>query len=220
MVNSPPKWDGIDRIEELARCFTEVPSDSRGLSLYRKLQLFLSRAILRWGSGLQCPVLTLISARQNIGKSTFIRWLGDAWAANKYYTPFSASPIDPTSKDSRLATSKVLLHELSELGGLSKRDAQDVKSFLTAETFEDRKPYGHCSQEYIPLTVFVASANQDDGIFSDVENRRFLVVNLLKIDREYQKIDRKQLLAQAKAIRNQDNRFLLAHCKKEFISLL
>lgn len=202
VIQSLPKWDGKDRIAELAKCFIvdEKCEVQENFSMYRKLEYFLMRAIKKWQFGTQCPVLTLASDDQQIGKSTFAAWFGHSWDGNPYYNCHTDTPVDPSNKDSRLNSTRVMVQELGELGTLSRRDTNDVKNFLTLQEIFERPPYGHIPRAYKPMAVFIATANLEDGMFNDVENRRFLVLYLKSISLEYRNIDRKQLLAQALAL--------------------
>ena len=144
----------------------------------------------------QNPMLVL-SGAQNMGKSTLAAWLC------ALPDMFIESSINPDSNDHLRYLVTKWIWEVSELGATTRRsDREALKAFLTRQEATFRKPYDHHPTIKPALASFIGTVNPMNSGFLDdpTGSRRFLVVDLAKIDHGYAKtVDRDQLWAQVMA---------------------
>lgn len=180
-------WDGAPHIQTLADHFV----DREGIfALW--LRKWLIGAIARvFRAGTQNAMLVL-DGPQNIGKSTFTRWLCPL--ADMYVE----SPISPDNKDDSIKLISHWVWEVTELGStVRKSDIEALKGFLTTERVTVRKPYGHYPIHKPALASFIGTINNSGGFLNDpTGSRRFNVCTLTGIDWNYQKMDIHQVWAE------------------------
>lgn len=185
-------WDGVSRIQQLAQYFVlKNPKEYGGLFPVM-LRKWLIGAIARVIDGDQNPMLVL-EGDQNIGKSTFAKWL---CPEPKYYRE---SSIDPDSKDHRIATSEIWIWEVSELGSTTKKaDREALKSFLTTEIFNERAAYGKYNQPYRAIASYIGTVNDESGFLNDpTGNRRFWTIGVKNINFGYTSLSISDIWAEA-----------------------
>lgn len=185
-------WDGVSRIQQLAQYFVlKNPKEYGGLFPVM-LRKWLIGAIARVMDGDQNPMLVL-EGDQNIGKSTFAKWL---CPEPKYYRE---SSIDPDSKDHRIATSEIWIWEVSELGSTTKKaDREALKSFLTTEIFNERAAYGKYNQPYRAIASYIGTVNDESGFLNDpTGNRRFWTIGVKNINFGYTSLSVNDVWAEA-----------------------
>lgn len=185
-------WDGVSRIQQLAQYFVlKNPKEYSGLFPVM-LRKWLIGAIARVMDGDQNPMLVL-EGGQNIGKSTFAKWL---CPEEKYYRE---SSIDPDSKDHRIATSEIWVWEVGELGSTTKKaDREALKSFLTTEIFTERAAYGKYNQPYRAIASYIGTVNDESGFLNDpTGNRRFWTIGIESINYQYTSLSVNDIWAEA-----------------------
>jgi hypothetical protein len=197
LLEELPGWDGQDRIALLARHLKHsMPRLANGAD---PVEVFLKKwlvgAVSRALNSSQNIVLILVGA-QGIGKSSFVQWL----APNPEL--FSSAPLDPDSRESVVLAGKVLVHELAELGSVTRRkDVDSLKRFLSADATSVRLPYARTDTIIRHRSSYVATANQAADLLRDsTGNRRFVALQINDIDWGYTVIDKLQLWAQAVAL--------------------
>lgn len=192
------KWDGQDRITELA---LKLKSDT-GIIEYKDGRRIPVHAVylVRWMIGvvakaldaLQNPMLTL-DGPQGIGKSLLAAWLcpSPEW--------FVEGPINPQDKDCDVRLMTKLIWEVSELDATTRKaDVAALKAFITKGRVTVRKAYGRHDITKDALASFIGTLNATStGFLADeTGSRRFLICRLTHIDWSYRNIDRDQLWAQ------------------------
>lgn len=85
-------------------------------------------------------------------------------------------------KDTVLKLRGKILVEFSDLSGLTSRDVEDVKAFLSTNYDEIRKPYGRQTERFYRTYGFAGSTNKDVWLVDETGNRRFLPVSTDLID--------------------------------------
>ncbi len=192
------KWDGQDRLLELAR---KIKSDS-GCVEYADGRVTPIHAVYigRWMIGviakcldhIQNPMLTFDGA-QGLGKSLLAAYL----CPNLEW--FVEGPINPQDKDCDVRLMTKLIWEVSELDATTRRaDVSALKSFLTKGQVTVRKAYGRNDITKSAMCSFIGTINNTSSGFlaDETGSRRFLIVRLTSIDWTYRQIDREQLWAQ------------------------
>jgi predicted P-loop ATPase len=215
------QWDsdGPSAIDKLAGHFTAT--DQAVFNSW--LRKWLVGAVARWYGGEPMPVLVL-DGPQDAGKSWFVRWLASAFKIPGIETPYRETIPDPEHKDSRIALATTPLWELGEIDQFtSKKAATAIKNFLTLRTVSDRRPYSRYDTVKVALSTFIGTFNDNGGYLTDsTGNRRFLTVEIEKIDWAYSdmpaslvwaeavhlyrtEFDKWQFTAQDKSIRDHRN---------------
>lgn len=181
-------WDGQPHIETLANYFIDK-DNIFGLWLRRWMIGAVARV---FRPGAQNAMLVL-DGPQNIGKSTFVRWLCPI------PTTHVESPISPDNKDDYIKLITKWIWEVTELGStVRKADIEALKGFLTTEHVTVRPPYGHYPMHKPALANFIGTINNSGGFLNDpTGSRRFNVCTVTQIDWAYQQLDVSQMWAEA-----------------------
>lgn len=90
--------------------------------------------------------------------------------------------LDPNDKDSRMEVTSKWICELGELDSTFGKDIGRLKSFLSEQEDEYRKPFGTAAASYRRVTTFFATVN-DVEFLRDTENRRYVVISVGEIIR-------------------------------------
>ena len=128
----------------------------------------------------------VLQGKQGILKSTFLRVLGGDW--------FDDSMGDGRSKDDLIILHKCWIQEWGEIERVfGKRQAGELKAFITRQTDTYRPPYGITAEEYPRRGIIVGSVNDNQFLVDPTGNRRYWVIpvkvkriniNLLKQERD------------------------------------
>jgi hypothetical protein len=183
------KWDGIGRFDELASSLITVDFCQDLLISAIKCLLIQACAAAdhtekgRAENSIIEPqfgyVFTLVGS-QGIKKTTWFRNILPIELRQFFKT---GEHIDPSDKDSQLKALSAWIDELGELDGITrKRDAAELKAFLTRDKDEIRRPYDRMANKYKRRTVFVGSVNDSAFLRDLTGNRRFLPIEIIGID--------------------------------------
>ena len=197
------EWDGKDWIGELAR----YVEDKHPVIQYAdgSTRSVFAAWIRRWGIGAVGKVLKTGKIRgqnpmlvfagiQNAGKSTLARKLNPL--GDNYHCE---ETIDPDKEEHKRWLSTKLVWEVPELGATTRKaDREGLKNFLTKQDSNFRIPYAKHPVTKAATVSFIGTINPETGFLNDpTGHRRFLVVELTRIDFAYQDaIDTDQLWAQ------------------------
>ncbi|MBV7328401.1 bifunctional DNA primase/polymerase [Chloroflexi bacterium TSY] len=201
------KWDGENH---LARMLKHFRGDGKSITFPSGQQTPLHHHLIwRWLLGCvargldsgkrdafkhQTPMLVIIG-KQGLGKSSWVRWL----VSGVGYEFHREGPINPNvTEDVRCMVNR-WIWEVSELASsLRRADRNALKGFITQEWHTYRKPYGKHPITKPTLCNLVGTLNPETGFLDDPSgNRRFLPVNITKINHGYKdKVDVDQLWAQ------------------------
>jgi len=183
-------YDGGTYIQDLAGYFQDQHNI---FPLY--LRKFLIGAVAKAFTGAQNAMLVL-DGGQNLGKSTFSKWLCSA--VPRY---FVEAPIEPDNKDYLINSINKWIWEVKELGStMRKADMEALKSFLTLEEITVRVPYGHYPIQKPALASYIGTVNNAGGILNDpTGSRRFHVCKLTAINWDYIKLDINKIWGEAVA---------------------
>jgi hypothetical protein len=196
-------WDGQDHIAALASYLhdedepiTYADGNTRSTS-HAWLERWLVGAVARAMANHQ-NVMFVLAGPQGIGKSTFAKWLCPLPER------FTSAPIQPDNKDCQTLAADKWIWEVAELGATTGRQhTEALKAFLTQPGFSIRRAYGVFNVDRPMLASFIGTINPSAlGFLVDpTGNRRFMVTNLISINRGYQEqIHLDQVWAQAYAL--------------------
>ncbi|MGL5874204.1 MAG: VapE domain-containing protein, partial [Xenococcaceae cyanobacterium] len=138
--------------------------------------------------GCQMDYALVLLGKQGQFKSHFFRALGGEF--------FDDSIKDIPSDDAHLTLDSCWIAELAELDRITrKKEAADVKHFITQRQPRFRKRYDREVSEHPRRTVICGSVNKDEFLIDETGNRRFWVI---PVSLDVHRID----IAQLKAERN------------------
>lgn len=189
-----PVWDKTPRLDNV---FTDVCQafPSEALQLTGQL-LFASIVMRQLQPGAPAPVVPVLIGDQRCGKSRFVAGIAEAIGA-----PKPASIAFSDDRRMSMAARRSVVTELAEMSGMSKRDADDVKRWVTDDNDVYRKPYGKEEEENPRRFVPIGTANRNELNRDDTGNSRFMPVIIpegFKIDPNWT-VEVSQILAEAKA---------------------
>ena len=197
-IKSIPEWDGRDRFAELKQYI--VPDIDEDIDyIITMLYKHLIRAIKCATSDYVNRMVYVLHGPEEIGKSLFIKWLGNSEVYNDEL-------IDPADKDSILTLGRYLIINMEELDGMNKREVAKLKAFISKGDITKRVAYGRHDEKWSRVASLFGSTNKSD-ILSSESNTRWLVFKVKNFDwRGYTKNikDPMQLWAQANAALQKD----------------
>lgn len=190
-----PKWDGRDRLGELAdRVRTQTPG------WRENFKVWMRSMVSQWRSGKDAlygaqMVLMFVGA-QGTRKSTFMRML-----LPKELMPFYIDRIDFTNKKEALrALSRFLLINIDEYDQISKAQTAYLKHLIQRTDVKERKLYSTTFEQSQRYAAFCATTNSLVPLKDESGSRRYLVIEvneLIDTDTQGEKaIDYPQLYAQ------------------------
>jgi putative DNA primase/helicase len=142
--------------------------------------------------GCQADCMLVFEGEQGLGKST------GAEALVPDVTWFADSGIELGNKDSYQSLRCKWLFEFSELASLKGREAERVKSFVSARTDYYRPSYARRARNFQRQVIFIGTTNESEYLHDPTGNRRFWPVRCVRpIDVARIRADRDQLWAEA-----------------------
>jgi len=114
--------------------------------------------------------------------------------------------INPNNKDTLIQLSECYLINLDELETLSKHDLGSLKSIMTLQHINVRRPYGHFSENYVRRASFVGSINKTEFLNDETGSRRFLTFEVESININHS-VDMNKVHSQAYALFKNGFRF-------------
>ena len=135
---------------------------------------FLKRTLIAavartYQPGCKNDTALVLQGEQGIKKSTFLRVLGGDW--------FDDSMGDGRSKDDLIILHKCWIQEWGEIERVfGKRQAGELKAFITRQTDTFRQPYGLTALEHARQSIIVGSVNDSQFLQDPTGNRRYWVI--------------------------------------------
>lgn len=122
-------------------------------------------------------ILVLIGS-QGCGKTTWLQNLLPEELARYIYR----GVMNPNNKDTKLALSESMLMNMDEFSSFSKQQLEAFKEMITQNVVTERRAYGHYCESYPRRASFVGSSNEKEILIDPTGNRRFLCIEVVKID--------------------------------------
>ena len=173
-----PEWGGEDHIGTLCG-YLDIP-DTRFRHQFGKWLVRMLRCALE-PSEFNKQMLVLVSQSQDMGKSTFIRWL-----LPKELQDYYMENPNLRDKDSLIAAASSLLIHFDELGAI-KRFSNEFKTLASSTKNSVRLPYGAAPVKLTRIASLIASTNEYDFIVDETGSVRFLCFEINGIDFTYSK---------------------------------
>lgn len=170
LLDVRPRWDGKDRIAELA---ARVPNDNpRWPELFHR---WLLSAVSQWSGknvNYGSTVVPLLIGAQGDGKSTFCRLLLPP-ELRSFYT----DRLDFTNKkDAERALSAFALINIDEFDSISKSQTAFLKHILQKTNVMGRDPYAMAFSDHKRYAAFMATTNSPTPLIDPTGSRRYLCV--------------------------------------------
>jgi hypothetical protein len=192
--NCLPKWDGKDRVSELAKRVSDKPLWVSGFHRW------MLGATAQWmnvegeNARANCVAPLLISTEQGWGKSTFCRMILPKELRDYYTEHFDLSK--ESSCEQRLGDFGII--NLDEFDKYSAKKMPTLKNLLQEQALSVKRAYAHSETHLHRIASFIGTSNRRDLLVDPTGSRRFICVELDKqIDCETP-IEYAQLYAQLK----------------------
>lgn len=191
-----PAHDGEDHISKLAS-FIKINELNKNINEQKRFKVQFKKMLIR---SIACSLemdfnkqcFTLVGPKQNLGKSTFLRWL-----CPPKLSDYLAENIG-TSKDDLIALTENFIVNIDELSTLSKYDINALKSVMSKDRVKVRLPYDERAGLYQRRCNFVASTNRMEFLNDETGSVRWICFWIEDIDWNYKKeIDINKVWAQA-----------------------
>jgi virulence-associated protein E/primase-like protein/bifunctional DNA primase/polymerase-like protein len=185
-------WDGKPRVARFLADYAGADDSPYTTAASFYLWTALAGRILE--PGCQADMAPVLIGPQGARKTTAVRALVP--------DPDYFVEIDLGDRDDDLSRRMRgrLVGELSELQGLSKREVESVKTFMSRR-HEDWVPkYMESRTVFARRIVFVGTTNQQQFLVDETGNRRWLPVRVTALDADRVAADREQLWAEGAAI--------------------
>lgn len=161
-----PVWDGQKRLQSV---FYDVFDAEPSPILENVSCAFFAGLVMRQlKPGIPAPVIPVLIGRQHTSKSRFAieiaRGLG---------VPLPSSIAFDDDRKMSMKAARSMICELAEMSGLSKRDADDIKRWVTDDNDVYRKPYEKEETEHPRRFMAVGTANKFELYRDETGNRRF-----------------------------------------------
>jgi predicted P-loop ATPase len=126
-----------------------------------------------FNSGCKKDEVLVLKGLQGIGKSTFLNLL--------YGDEFFSDSVKGTDRDNLLVLHQYWCLELAEIETITgKREAGELKGFITSRIDTFREPYARSSKPRKRSSVLVATVNPDTFLVDPTGNRRYWVIEVAK----------------------------------------
>lgn len=184
------KWDGKPRLDEWIIKTSGCEDNVYTREVSKNILIAAVNRV--YHPGCKFDHMVVLEGPQGIGKSTMIEIL-----SGKFYLDTS---FDEKTNDLVDSISQALIVEISELSGMSQREVQWVRSFITRKVDRVRLPYVQRVQDFKRSCVFIGTHNPSGNnqyLRDDTGNRRFWPIECREIDLDYLKQNLHQIWAEA-----------------------
>lgn len=167
------KWDGQDRIAELCDIIGIAENDDLSRTLVQK---WLMQSIALLQNDIETPFgadgVLVLQGAQGTGKTSLFKRL----AMRREFFKDGVT-LNFSDKDTTIRATSCWIAELGEIESTTlKSDVERLKSFITAEVDEYRRPYARGDTRSARHTSFCGSCNNIDFLSDQTGNRRFWTV--------------------------------------------
>lgn len=187
--NQLPKWDEIDYIDQLCNC-VKVKDEQPFFNQQFKKWLVRTVLCACEFNSINKNAIILYSSKQNIGKTTFIRYL-----VPESLKEYIAENIT-NDKDSMIKIATNLIINLDEMQNFVNKDLDFIKSLISKDQINERLPYGKKSERILRRASFIGSTNRAH-ILKDNSNVRWIVFEIESFDFSYSSISIENVWSQA-----------------------
>jgi len=184
------RWDGVPRLNSWLIDYAGAADTPLNRAFARKVLCAAVRRVKK--PGCKFDHVLVLHGRQDLGKSSLICSLcpDPAWFTDQ-------AKVGADAKETIERTSGAWLVEFPELDGLSRRDANAVKSFITTTTDRARPAYARYTVDCPRQFVLFGTTNERTFLNDHTGNRRWWIVSVTRCDVSGLATIRDQLWAEA-----------------------
>ena len=192
-----PKWDGVSRAEGffINYCHAEDTAFNRAAGRYLFAMLY-ARATS--DTPIKADISIILVGPQGARKSTCAQIL----ALDENWSVGISMRMENKEIAQRIQGKTVI--EVGEMAGMSKKDIDELKDFLTLDADQWRPVYSRDQVTAIRHCLFIMTTNNSAFLIDYTGNRRFACVDVQKIDIEKIRADILQLWAEGAEIYKTD----------------
>lgn len=161
------EWDGTPRVDGWMASYLGAEDSPYARAV--GLAWLVSAAARTYQPGCKADHMIVLEGAQGIGKSSAISALAGPW--------YAEVSIDTREKDSALSLHGPWIVEWAELAGLTTREAEATKAFLSRQKDWLRPPYGRCHVSMLRRCVIAGSTNESVYVNDHSGNRRYWPVS-------------------------------------------
>ncbi|HGJ5883479.1 VapE domain-containing protein [Arsenophonus sp.] len=183
-------WDGKPRVKKFFSKYFLVSGYSEYVEAVSQYT-WTALAGRMVQAGIKADMVPLLYGEQGVGKSTGIEKMCPF--------PDAFTKVDLTKNDEDLARKirGCVIAEWEELRGLSGRDSESTKAFISATTDKWIPKYKEFATSNPRRLLFIGTTNKQEILTDSTGNRRYLPLDVGKVDFEAIEQDRDQLWAEA-----------------------
>lgn len=198
-------WDGVSRIYDLCDTLETAEGFDRSLVLMMVRRWLISAvAAAMQPTGFYSKGVLVLQGEQSLGKTAWFRSLVPPTLRELIKV---GATIDPANKDSVSSAIGRWMVELGELDAtFRKSDIARLKSFISQDRDEIRRPYDRLESTYQRRTVFFASVNPKHFLADDTGNVRWWTIPVTRINYEHD-IDMQQIWAEVAQLYREGERW-------------
>lgn len=198
-------WDGVSRIYDLCDTLETAEGFDRSLMLMMVRRWLISAvAAAMQPTGFYSKGVLVLQGEQSLGKTAWFRSLVPPTLRELIKV---GATIDPANKDSVSSAIGRWMVELGELDAtFRKSDIARLKSFISQDRDEIRRPYDRLESTYQRRTVFFASVNPKHFLADDTGNVRWWTIPVTRINYEHD-IDMQQVWAEVAQLYREGERW-------------
>ena len=186
------QWDGVPRVETFSQAYLGASDTPYHRAVSRYMWTAMAGRVLL--PGCKADMAPVFVGEQGCGKTTAV----EAICPNKeHFVTVDLAAGDAES--ARLMRNK-LVCELGEMKGLSHKDVEHVKAFISKTVDEWTPKYQELTTTYPRRSIFIGTSNRHDFLADVTGARRWLPFDVGQCRPELIARDRDQLWAEGAAI--------------------
>lgn len=187
-----PTWDKVARLDNF---FPDLCGSPPSDALTAATQVFFAGAVMRQlDPGAVLPIIPVLIGGPGVGKTRLVQQF-----ANALHAPTPPAVTFGDIIRMSMAASTSMIAELSEMSGMGKRDAEEIKTWTTDTHDVYRAPYARKAEEHPRRFALIGTANKHELNRDETGNRRFMPVYILQPIDSAWTVEARQVFAEAKA---------------------
>lgn len=181
-------WDKKERLSTFVTKAYGTPNDSYHKAVGENFMKGMVARVI--DEGCKFDTVMILEGKEGLGKSTSFR---DLVGQSNHLETF----LNADKKDFFLQLNGKLIVEFSEGETLSRTESKRMKGIISTQVDTYRAPYGHGPMDVGRRSIFAMTTNSSEYLKDETGNRRFLPVEVMKVNNQWIIDNRDQLFAEA-----------------------
>lgn len=186
------RWDGVPRVAAFFVSCWGAPDTPYSRAVGRYTWSALAGRVMR--PGCKADMAPILVGGQGLRKTSGVRAMSPVPEA------FVELDFDTSDKELAYKIRGKLVGELGEMRGMSNRQVEDTKTWLTRETEEWREVFQRRQTRFARRLIVVGTGNRNDLLIDETGNRRWLPMTVNKVDDARILAERDQLWAEGRTL--------------------